>query len=137
MQNYELFRNYNFMSLLELTVSYTNTKLAIFEEFDFPVVTYRQRRTIIIVGFSLFIIFAIMYLYIMGSIVSKNYELNKLSIQLERASSRVEEAEQLTLGAHSAYTADYFIERGYVKPSTLGVIKKSTNVAEAHISSLY
>ena len=121
------------MSVLELTF----TKLITYREFQSPSLSYKQKKTLIIAGFSIFCVSMILYLYLMGAIVTQNYERNRLSIQLQQSSSRAQEIEQQALSINSIYTAEYFIEHGYVKPKTLGIIKRSRDVAEAQISYFY
>lgn len=123
------------MSVLELTLSYR--KLTTYGEFQAPDLSYRQKRMFTIVGFSVFISLMFVYLYLMGVIVTKNYERNHLVLQLQQSSSRAQATERQALGVNSIYTAEYFIERGYTKPQTLGIIKRAHDVAEAKISYFY
>ncbi|MEK9175309.1 MAG: hypothetical protein AAB795_01820 [Patescibacteria group bacterium] len=120
------------MSILELTF----TKIT-YKEFQFPIFSYKQKKIFTIASFSIFCVLMIVYLYVMGTIVTKNYERNRLSIQLQQSSSRAQEIEQQALGIHSIYTTEYFIGHGYVKPKTLGIIKRARDVAEAKISYFY
>lgn len=123
------------MSVLELTLSYK--RLAAYGELQAPDLSYRQKKILTIGSFSIFISIVFVYLYLMGVIVTKNYERNHLSLQLQQSSSRAQATEQQALGINSIYTSEYFIERGYTKPQTLGIIKRAHNVAEAKISYFY
>lgn len=123
------------MSTLEFSLSYK--KLFQYGEWQTPNLSYKQKKHFIISGLSLFIIVSTIYLYFVGVVVSKNYERNRLSIQLQQSSDRTQTVEQQAFGVDGMYTAEYFIEHGYTRPKTLGIIKRTSNVAEAQISRFY
>ncbi len=121
------------MSVLELTISYT--KSVVEGEFDTPFFSVAQKKQLIIGTGILLIAITSFYLYMTGVIVSTNLERQHLESQLKTTLSGAQAVERQALTQGRVFTAQYFIDRGYEEPSDLGIIKRTSNVAE--ISSHY
>ena|SRR3989344_4380906 len=123
------------MSVLELTLSYT--RLVTQGDFEAPALAFQQKKKLAIFGVCALVVSAGFYLFMMGEVVSKNYERNQRTKDLRQASADTQAVERRALGSNSLYTAEYFTQRGYEKPKELGIIKRAPNVAEAETSYLY
>lgn len=123
------------MSVLELTLSYSRSVADM--AFEAPSLSSHQKHNVILASFGVFVASVAFYLFLSGSVVSKNYERDSMMSQLQQSSSRAQEIEQRALSADSVYTSQYFLEHGYEEPKDLGIIKRSKNVAEVSNSNIY
>ncbi len=123
------------MSVLELTLSYTRSVAQ--GEFETPSFALHEKKKMVIIAFGTLLATAVLYLYMSVSVVAQNYERDRLTALLRQTSAHAQEIEQRALGAHSVYTAQYFIENGFEEPKELGIIKRVNNVAEVSSSHLY
>ena len=123
------------MSVVELTIFYTRSVVE--GEFDAPSLTMIQKKRLMSGIFALLVIITGFYLYMTGLVVSKNIERQQMLAQLPQVLTIAQSVERQALTEGQVFTSRYFVEHGYEKPSSLGIIKRVRNVAEHKTQYFY
>ncbi len=127
------------MSVLELTVSYTRSYARALGELEYPQATLSlaQKKRLVGVGITLFVLLTAIYLVVTGSIVTGNLTREALKGDLAAAASAAHEAERNALAEGKLFTPDFFIAQGYTEPQALDTITRVRNVAQNSTKNLY
>jgi hypothetical protein len=120
------------MSVLELSFSLARSYTQTLQEHDYPqIIVSAQLRRTVIMGCAFFaLVCAIVYLYMVASIVSLRADQTRVRTELRRAESGAQSVEQAALTEGRLYTMDYFKSFGYEEPRSFVTLKRSPNGTE-------
>ncbi len=120
------------MSVLELSFSLARSYTQTLQEHEYPaVIASAKLRRKCIMGAAFFaLVCAILYLYMIASIVSLRAERVSMRSELHSVEAGAQSVEQAALSEGKLYTMDYFKTFGYEEPRSFVTLKRLPNGAE-------
>lgn len=121
------------MSFLNITISYLNFQS---ENLNFDL-SPKKKGIYFKSAFALFLLLALVYIYLTGLIVTKTMDRENLKA---RSSRLLSESNQLASSLTSEQTqksVGFYLKLGFEEPKTLGVIKRNRDLAKSANAFLY
>lgn len=88
------------------------------------------RKRVIVFALSAIFLAGISYVYFAGAIVKSNLERNHLGSLLGEEQASLQATIQSSYKSAEVFSHDYFTQAGYEESQSLGIIKRTDNVAE-------
>ncbi len=120
------------MSVFELSFSLARSYTQTLKEHEYPamIASAQLRRKFIMGGALCALVFAIVYLYMVASIVSLRAERVSIRTELRSIEAGAQSVEQTALTEGKLYTMDYFKTFGYEEPRSFFMLKRLPNGTE-------